>query len=90
MPSQCLRRVSAAVGLFVQAFVPMVSGFGHFDPIRCILMISCVFVVISIAFPMLCASVHSLDPSVWSAMPFGLSERCFAVAIGESGGFDFF
>ena len=59
--SLCPVNVSAGslqlLGSFAQAFAPLVSRFGCFDTIGRILTISCMFVVISMVFPMVYMSM---------------------------------
>ena len=50
-------------------------------------MCSVSFAAVCMPIPMLCTSVCTLGPSVWSPQLFGLSGVRFAAPIGKSGGF---
>ena len=63
----------------------MVSGFGGFDSIRRILMVSASCLAVSTSYPALGMSMYMLDLSAWFPQPFGLSGRPLAALSGEFG-----
>ena len=65
--------------LFVWPFALMISGFGDFDCIGCILMISTLSLAISMSYPMLGMSKCASDLCAWPLRPFDLCVIRFAV-----------
>ena len=68
----------------------MVSGFGGFDFIGRILMVSASPLAVSTSYPALGMSMYTLDLSAWFPQPFGLSGRPLAALSGEFGRFSHF
>ena len=65
----------------------MVSGFGGFNSIGRILMVSASSLAVSASYPALGMSMYMLDLSAWFPQPFGLSGRPLAALSGEFGRF---
>ena len=87
---RCARMVPGLVRLICASICAMVSGFGSFDSIGRILMVSTLSSTISMSHPVLGMSVHMLDLFSWFPQPFSSSERCLAFRLGESGGLPLF